>query len=89
MEFTTFLGQTVKAGDYIAYPGRSGSSLWMNFSKVLKIYEVDAFYSRSKKQTVAQVLRLKATGWHRDEPAKKPSVISRLDRVIKIDLNLV
>lgn len=32
-----FLGQEIKAGDTIVYPGRQGSKLWMNRAKVLTV----------------------------------------------------
>ena len=32
-----FLNQTVDVGDTIVYPGRRGSSLWMNRAKIIDI----------------------------------------------------
>ena len=29
------LGQKISEGDYVAYPGRSGSNLWVNISRVV------------------------------------------------------
>lgn len=51
------IGNEVRVGDVITYPGRSGSSLWMNFGKVTKITKVkeDSFYNR--EYTLVQVLR--------------------------------
>jgi hypothetical protein len=34
---TDFLGQEIKAGDDVVYPGRKGSGLWMNLAKVVSV----------------------------------------------------
>jgi hypothetical protein len=61
------IGNDVKVGDVITYPGRSGSSLWMNFGKVTKITKVkeDSFYNR--EYVSVQVLR-PILMWHGLEP---------------------
>jgi len=32
-----FLGQVIRVGDTIVYPGRQGSSMWLNKAEVLEI----------------------------------------------------
>jgi len=51
-------GNDVKVGDVITYPGRTGSSLWMNFGKVTKITQKteDSYYGK-RTFTLVQVLR--------------------------------
>lgn len=44
-----FLEDQIFPGDKIAYPGRQGSSQWMNYAKVLKIEEYKPYWSHSEK----------------------------------------
>lgn len=36
-------GNTIRVGDYIAYPGRSGSSLWTTIGRVTRIEDGKVF----------------------------------------------
>lgn len=38
------LGQVIRAGDFIAYPVRQSSSLWMSYGVVVKVVECPAGY---------------------------------------------
>lgn len=36
-----FLGQEIKPGDTVVYPGRQGSRMWMNQAQVLSVDQTD------------------------------------------------
>lgn len=41
MTFTDFLGKTINVGDTIVYPGRQGSSLWLNKGIVRQVVDTE------------------------------------------------
>ena len=76
------LGQEIKEGDYITYPGRSGSCLWMNFAKVVKIEEQrDEYLSRIGGKDI-NVIALKVI--NTQSTSGKISSVLCLDRVVKL-----
>ena len=38
-------GNEIKAGDIITYPGRQGSSLWMNVARVKEVTKAERYWS--------------------------------------------
>lgn len=40
---TDFLGKTINVGDTIVYPGRRGSSLWLNWGVVREIVDREGY----------------------------------------------
>ncbi len=75
------LGQEINEGDYVVYPGRSGSSLWINISRVVSIerkttrwgFKVETF-------DVLKVINAKR------QPRGKVKIVTVqcLDRVLKL-----
>jgi hypothetical protein len=63
------LGQKISEGDYIIYPGRSGSALWVNVSRVVGIDD-----TKYDKLTVINT----------KSPTKKTTSIFCIDRVVKL-----
>lgn len=44
-----FFGTDLRAGDIIAYPGRYGSSLWVNVAKVLSVNAESAVVLKAQR----------------------------------------
>lgn len=55
-----FIGQDPLVGDYVAYPGRTGASLWMNMARVVSI---DGETIKCKRQNGNKVFQLQC--WER------------------------
>ena len=78
-----FLGNTIKVGSYVAYPGRRGSSLWMNVGRVAEMNTVDGSLT---------VDRIRESGaGHYGDTTDTIDVIPRrvrvyLDRVVVVDI---
>jgi hypothetical protein len=53
-----FLGQEIKPGDDIVYPGRQGSGMWMNRAKVLTVDPKDLDGWRVKVQLPNNAIRV-------------------------------
>lgn len=60
-----FIGNEIKEGSKIVYPGRSGSSLWMNYAVVmeakggkLRVYRLKDKYGRSGDESVTTLSRI-------------------------------
>lgn len=73
------LGQELVVGDFITYPGRSGSNMWINFGIIkelvnnkLKVYITGEKYYFKGSKTIRRI-----------------AVVSCIDRVIKIDPAIV
>lgn len=54
---TDFRGETINIGDTIVYPGRSGSSLWMNEGVVVGFEDYQPYYSSEQTMTALKVKR--------------------------------
>ena len=72
------LGQKIEEGDYIAYPGRSGSHLWVTISKVIGM-EVKT-HSWGINATNYDILKVV----NASSGTKRISTLECLDRVIKL-----
>ena len=55
---TDFRGTEINIGDTIVYPGRSGSSLWMNEGVVIDFEEYQPYYSFEQTITTLKVKRV-------------------------------
>jgi hypothetical protein len=74
------LDQEVYVGDTIVYPGRQGSSCWLNVGKVVEFVECEHPY---RDQTVTKIrIKTITKGW--SGQAGKVVTISRTDRIVKI-----
>lgn len=70
------LGQKISEGDYVAYPGRSGSNLWVNISRVVGIETKAHWYTADNYDSLKVVNAKSRTG--------KISTVECLDRLIKL-----
>lgn len=72
------IGQKIEEGDYVAYPGRHGSRLWVNISKVIGIeIKTHSWGFNATNYDILKVVNTKSkTG--------KIAIIECLDRVIKL-----
>jgi len=84
--FTDMLGQKVRIGDYIVYPGRRGSSCWQNIGRVLRMKN-QAHRWRDNHFTATVKVLSANQNWRTQqwEANDKAGYITRLDRVVKID----
>lgn len=76
------VGQKIYEGDYIAYPCRSGSSMWVTISKVVGFSKR---YDSWNKDVVYDELKVIRPG----SLTNKVSTIVCLDRVLKLHPNNV
>lgn len=53
-----FFGNVIKVGDCIVYPGRQGSSMWMNVGTVIAIGSKPVNMSKMTSKPVLQVKRV-------------------------------
>jgi hypothetical protein len=53
-----FLGQEIQLGDIIVYPGRHGSSLWLNKSTVIAIKEDGSIRIQREDGIIKKMTRL-------------------------------
>lgn len=77
----------VEVGDRVAYPGRSGSSMWMNFGTVVDI--IQGFDWRKNPTTTLKVSREGDSvdySWRKEPVVTKPRVVTvtRTDNVVKV-----
>lgn len=68
-----FLGNKIKKNSYISYPGRQGSSLWMNVAKVNKI---------NNDNDTLNVTTLNKDFWNPKKINTRKATISRIDNVV-------
>lgn len=75
----------VGVGDRVAYPGRSGSSMWMNFGTVVDIVMRTEFWSK-KEVPVLRIKREGSSHSYRTAESYIPRLVtvSRTDYVIKV-----
>lgn len=87
MTITTWLGQTVEAGDYILYPQRFGSSVTMCVAKVLEVATKRDSWSE-KDIPCLKIQKFKETcNWNKriDRGPFKPSTLTALNNLVKMD----
>lgn len=70
------LGQKISKGDYVAYPGRSGSHIWVNISRVVGL-ETKSHWCNSSNYEVLKVVNASSG-------TRRISTVECLDRVIKL-----
>lgn len=73
-----FLGNEIKVGDFVIYPVRHGSSLWMSTAEVVKIRDLKYRWSASTKKALV-VLRRSID--YRGVTKEKTVTLVCLDRV--------
>jgi hypothetical protein len=74
------LGKRIKVGDYVVYPGRRSSSLWITLGHVLEI-AVRPTWSGNVPFINVQAIDPKTR-----RAVGKPSPLTRLDLLTKVDL---
>jgi len=67
-------GKELNIGDSVAYPGRSGSCMWMNSGEIKEILDGSLKIFRKYRRRYSEV----------DEEHIKIVTVTRTDRVIKI-----
>jgi hypothetical protein len=72
------IGQEISVGDIVAYPGRSGSDLWMNLGVVTKIRKDLEGVIFVKSVCLVGMMR------YRDRSQARSYPVFCLDRVLKI-----
>lgn len=78
--FRDFLNRELRVGDTIVYPGRHGSSLWMNAATILELVEA----TDSKPACIKARIQA-ATGWRRTFAGRQTLVTLRaLDNVVVV-----
>lgn len=75
-----FLGREIKQGSYIVYPGRQGSSLWVNLGHVVEITE------RTNWQGTTPVLRVQPIDAKTRRAIGKHVRLTEISKVTVIDL---
>lgn len=73
MKVEDMMGNELKVGDTIAYPGRSGSSLWMTTSVIIAIDEYEDYWTKRKMPLLRVV-----------KPSGKKTQVYSIERVIRI-----
>jgi len=81
MIITDSIGQELSAGDFIVYPGRGGSSLWLNFAVIQKVIK-DKYHPQLS-------VVVKSQQWNDDAETKRIVRIIAIGRVTKIDFERV
>jgi hypothetical protein len=74
------LGKTISVGDYVMYPGRQGSSIWVTVAHVLEIA------GRTTWSGVVPFVRVQPIDAKSRRAVGKPSPLTRLDLLTKVDL---
>lgn len=74
------LGRTISVGDYVMYPGRQGSSLWVTVGHVLEIA------GRSTWNGLVPFVKVQPLDPKTRRAVGKPSPLTRLDLLTKVDL---
>lgn len=77
---TDYFGNVIAKGDIIAYPGRGGSSLWMNHGKVIEIVCKKKYHWESEPCEMVVKLRIRQLSVE----TSRTGLIECLDRVINL-----
>lgn len=73
------IDQVFEVGDVVAYPGRQGSSMWLNVGLVVELTSQEVGWNSRLEPT------LKVRKFHPDrKELGRVSTLSRLDRFVKI-----
>lgn len=78
---TDYLEQEIHIGDFIVWPGRQGSSLWMNNGTVLGIAHGKDWNDREFAKLQVEV---NTSNWDGSKKGKRKTTISCVDRVVVI-----
>jgi hypothetical protein len=78
--YTDWLGNEIKVGDHIVYPGRQSSSLWMNHAKVLGFVESESYWGGKKTTMKVQHSDKSKRCWTKNAVV----TLSALNRVTKV-----
>lgn len=90
------LGQTISAGDFVAYPVRQGSGMWMSYGVVAEIAERKSWYQDEPVQVLKVMIASGPERWDHDKriyvkenlkPRKK--TIGVIKNVVVLDLNTI
>lgn len=60
---TDIIGNEITPGALVAYPGRRGSSLWMNRGRVVEVRQIDKW---GRTRHICKVRRQALNEWERD-----------------------
>jgi hypothetical protein len=74
------LGNLIKVGDVVMYPGRQGSSIWNSFSIVREIVVGEDWAKRPYRRL--KVTNVAERGWHKKEVVVRNTTVYCLDRVV-------
>jgi len=86
-------GTNLNIGDFITYPQRAGSSIWMNTAMILEFGEYEDSWSNEKYPNLK--VEILEESWARGLkpgeriPVSRKATLTRLDRLTKIDNALV
>lgn len=75
MKVKDIVGNELKVGDTIAYPGRSGSALWLTTAKITEIQKYICYWSGK------YLPKLKVT-----KPSGRKTTVYAIDRVIRVSV---
>jgi len=76
------MGIEIKAGDFIAYPTRSGSCLWMSVAKVVEVTTSKQRWSGDERPCLKVQVRKSSRGWRK--MTNKIVTLHRVDNVVVI-----
>ena len=78
-----FLGRKISIGDWIVYPGRQGSSLWMNLAEVT---DITTYHDRWRNERLPCLkVLVRKTNWEGETVGWRNSTVHAIDRVTIID----
>lgn len=75
---TDVLGMPINVGDYVVYPGRRSSSLWITVARVLEIAVRPTWHGN------VPFVRVQPLNPKTRRPVGKPSPLTRLDLLTKV-----
>jgi stress-induced morphogen len=85
------LGNEIKIGDMVAYPGRKSSSMWVSVGKVVEVcrgelYDDSLHRTTWNKWKVPKHLKveIKSENWDGTIKVKRTTQVKRIDRVLII-----
>lgn len=85
------LGNEIKVGDMVAYPGRKSSAMWVSVGKVIEVccYELhdDSLHrpdGHKWKVKMHLKVEIKSENWDGTIKVKKTTQVKRIDRVLII-----
>ena len=81
-------GRLIKIGDVITYPGRSGSSLWMNTAVVYDITEGTRYWN-NKMFPKLKVKRTQHYLWGDKIPKVSKTIITEIGRATVVDKSIL